>query len=179
MKIKDPFALDEPKVGPRIRNPNCMARGCPCHASVYDSVTREPTDGLCRYHAFNESRHWPRITEVLRAGPLEDHMLEPRMTGAGFTFQPTGKPGPKLEIVSGTSAEIAAYHMARIAEIRTKPQPGPKAWAHKLMGRETAGEQLLSAQCSAWRTALGIKDLPETEGQREAREERLGMQEGA
>lgn len=60
--------------------------------------------------------------------------------------------------------------------MRTSPTD-TKSWARALRNREFAGERLLPCQERGWREALGSDEKRhiETEEDREAREERLGI----
>ena len=176
---RKPYSETERQPGnaPHLR-PACMAQGCPCDASIYDSVVGEPKNGLCRYHALGERRSWPAITEVLRAGPLDDASLRTRIP-SWMRFYAADRPEPVLDRFSGTSAEIRAFHIAKCREILARPgailHDPSRGWARKLQAREAAGETLLPVQRRVWREALGIDG--ETEAEREARIEREGMAE--
>ena len=114
----------------------CRAYQCPCRASIFDSVVGPPINGLCRYHHRAPTSDWPRLTEVLRSGPLTIGFMRSALIAAGFPWIPL---------------------RAEESTIGIEPADGPKGWAICLRKREEAGEHLLPVQRSAWREALGVR----------------------
>lgn len=62
----------------------CSAEGCPCGVQILDDP--ESGRGLCGYHAFADSKLWPKITEILNSPTCKKlrwtlHRLEHNLDG--------------------------------------------------------------------------------------------------
>lgn len=117
----------------------CRAQGCP----LCWSVNAEGRVHLCSAHAWSDPEDWPRITARLQDqhARAANRAARPRVPAQPISAEEKRAIGQKLR------------QAVRRIEIG-------KRWAHRLQGREQAGEKLSEAQRSMWRDALGVKDQP-------------------
>lgn len=153
----------------------CAANGCPVRATITDITQREFKLGRCRYHDAHAPHRWSAITAALRRANLASpESVRAEMHRIGLEYIDGEVHLPVLDVVSGTLYEVAAYHAARMLEVKRRHGPGSRDWARKLRARELAGDPLLPIQAAAWREALS--DDPMTEAQAEAIAEREAIQ---
>ena len=152
----------------------CSAAGCPLRATIFDSVSGEPSHGRCRYHDQVPPAMWPAITQVFRTNPFRRSVIEPILNILGINWR-EDQPIPHANVKppAMSSKDWAAHHLSLIEVTKREPAGDRLAWARRLQAREESGEPLHIVQANAWRQALGITL---TEAEREAIEERVGMQ---
>ena len=148
----------------------CHAPGCPLQATNHDGIT-----GTCHYHENAPAHAWPAITQVFRSTPFRRSALEPILNVLGYRWR-EDQPIPHAHVKPAdiTSEEWAAHHRTLLEISKREPNANPLHWADVLQAREEGGEKLHPIQSAAWRSAKGVTM---TEAQREALDERLGMQQ--
>ena len=165
---EDPKAYDKPDY-------TCAANGCPLRATVTDATSGPFRHGRCRYHDQVRPEAWPAVTQVFRNNPFRRSVLEPQLNVLGINWR-EDQPIPHAAVKPPgmSSREWADHHLSLIEIAKRAPAADPKDWARTLKAREEAGETLHPIQAKAWREALGETM---TEAQREALDERMGMQQ--
>lgn len=128
-------AWQKQEAEPEDNNSLCSAHGCPMEWTI------ETGARLCSYHAWDESREWPRITQGLKSravmGTLPTFVKAQQRRSADTGVRFTEK------------QKIEALKM-----LRSMKTQDPKAWAYKLRDREQSGEHLSAIQSSFWKAVL-------------------------
>lgn len=114
----------------------CRAQGCPNRWSV-----SAESGACCSAHAWADPHHWPAITQ---------HQLNAetdRVMRRQYPVETQRQAVPDVRRLRGQLAAMA--HALRGATAN------PRAWAHRLRGREQRGEALNDTQRAVWRQVLG------------------------
>jgi hypothetical protein len=159
-KTRDTSADDRDENRPDQSDYTCAAQYCPARATIFDSTSGAPKNGLCRYHHAAPRHVWPQLSAVLnRAQSVEETNAGLAHLGVRITVPMAWEPP---QSTGETVPQIIARLRARLAHGIEFPPPSDE-WARTLQSRHEAREALLPCQVKGYRAALNIRDAIDEE----------------